>query len=87
MQFQFGGTTEPVDVRDVREDWIAGARACIAAAPSLPVYARVDGVIQDGRFLLMELEVFEPLMFLREHPPAADRFARAIHGRLTADRA
>jgi glutathione synthase/RimK-type ligase-like ATP-grasp enzyme len=79
VQFQFGGTTETVDVRP---EWIAGARACIAAAPALPVYARVDGVIHEGKFLLMELEVFEPLMFLARHPLAAGRFARAIQGRL-----
>ena len=46
------------------------------------MYARVDGVVQDGRFLLMELEVFEPLMFLARHPEAPRRFARAIQGRL-----
>jgi glutathione synthase/RimK-type ligase-like ATP-grasp enzyme len=75
VQFQFGGTTETVEVRD---EWVEGAHACIAAAPSLPVYARVDGVIQNGQFLLMELEVFEPLMFLARHPEAPGRFARAI---------
>lgn len=79
VQFQFGGTNETVEVRD---EWIEGARACIAAAPELPVYARVDGVIRDGQFLLMELEVFEPLMFLARHPHAPGRFARAIQGRL-----
>jgi len=79
VQFQFGGTTEPVDVR---REWMEGARACIAAAPALPVYARVDGVIQNGQFLLMELEVFEPLMFLAQHPDAPGRFARAVQGRL-----
>lgn len=80
VQFQYGGTSAKVD--DVPEAIIAGAKTCVAAAPSLPVYARVDGVIQNGKFLLMELEVFEPLMFLREHPPAAEKFARAIVGRL-----
>jgi hypothetical protein len=79
VQFQFGGTEETVEVR---EEWIEGARACLAAAPALPVYARVDGVIQNGQFLLMELEVFEPLMFLARHPLAPGRFARAIQGRL-----
>lgn len=79
VQPQFGGTDETVEARD---EWIEGARACIAAAPSLPVYARVDGVIRDGEFLLMELEVFEPLMFLARHPHAPRRFARAIQGRL-----
>lgn len=79
VQFQYGGSNENVDVRD---EWIEGARACIAAAPGLPVYARVDGVIHGGRFLLMELEVFEPLMFLARHPDSPGRFARAIQGRL-----
>lgn len=81
VQFQFGGTTAPVEVRD---EWVAGARACVAAAPGLPLYARVDGVIHEGRFLLMELEVFEPLLFLACDPAAPGRFARAIEKRLGA---
>jgi glutathione synthase/RimK-type ligase-like ATP-grasp enzyme len=79
VQFQFGGTTETVEVS---EAWIESASACIRAAPALPVYARVDGVIHEGQFLLMELEVFEPLMFLAQHPLAPGRFARAIQARL-----
>ena len=81
VQFQFGGTTERVEVEPAL---VEQARACALAAPSLPVYARVDGVVKDGQFLLMELEVFEPLMFLTSHPEAAGRFARAVQGRLGA---
>ena len=81
VQFQFGGTTEPVEVAPAL---VAQARACVLAAPSLPVYARVDGVVREGTFLLMELEVFEPLMFLAAHPEAPGRFARAVRGRLAA---
>jgi glutathione synthase/RimK-type ligase-like ATP-grasp enzyme len=79
VQFQYGGTDEDVDVS---EALVAQAHVCIAHAPALPVYARVDGVVKDGRFLLMELEVFEPLMFLAHDPEAPGRFARAIRGRL-----
>lgn len=79
VQFQYGGTDEDVAVRD---EWIAAAHACIAAAPELPAYARVDGVIHDGQFVLMELEVFEPLLYLARHPGAPMRFARAIQSRL-----
>ena len=79
MQFQDGGSNENADVS---AELITQARACALAAPSLPVYARVDGVIRDGQFLLMELEVFEPPMFLARHPEAPSRFARAIRGRL-----
>jgi glutathione synthase/RimK-type ligase-like ATP-grasp enzyme len=81
VQFQFGGTTESVEVAPTL---VAQARACVLAAPSLPVYARVDGVVKDRQFLLMELEVFEPLMFLACHPEAPGRFARAVQGRLLA---
>ncbi len=79
VQFQYGGTTE---IAEVHAGWVEAARACVAAAPALPTYARVDGVIVEGRFLLMELEVFEPLMFLAQHPSAPDRFAHAIQRRL-----
>lgn len=82
VQFQFGGSNETVLVSD---ELIAEARVCIAHAPSLPVYARVDGVVKDGKFLLMELEIFEPLMFLSRHPEAPARFARAIARRLLGE--
>ncbi len=81
VQFQFGGSSENVEVGS---DLIAQARRCIAHAPALPVYARVDGIVKDGQFLLMELEVFEPLMFLSRHPEAPARFARAIINQLPA---
>lgn len=83
VQFQFGGTTERVEIEPAL---VTQARACALAAPSLPVYARVDGVVKDGQFLLMELEVFEPLMFLASDPEAAGRFARAVQGRVRAHR-
>jgi hypothetical protein len=77
VQFNFGGTNATVDARP---EWIKSARACIDVAPSLPTYARVDGV--NGTFMLMELEIFEPLLFLSRHPEAPERFARAVARRL-----
>ncbi len=84
VQFQFGGSNESVQVS---EALVAQASICVAHAPAPTVYARVDGVVQDSRFLLMELEVFEPLMFLSRHPQAPARFARAIEKRLIAPQA
>lgn len=84
VQFQFGGSNENVHVS---EELVVQARTCIAHAPAPTVYARVDGVVRDGNFLLMELEIFEPLMFLSRHPEAPARFARAIQKRLLAARA
>lgn len=46
----------------------------------LPVYARVDFVRgADERFLLMELELVEPSMYLRMDDKAPERFARAFN--------
>lgn len=81
VQIQYGGTVERVEVDG---DLIEQARACALAAPSLPVYARVDGLLKDGQFLLMELEVFEPLMFLAHDAEAPARFARAVQKRCGA---
>jgi hypothetical protein len=38
----------------------------------------------DGRFLLMELEMIEPLLFLKHRPDAAERFAGNLRQRLEA---
>jgi len=56
------------------------ARARTEVSPSL--YARVDGLEKDGRFLLAELELIEPELFLERKPGAAERFARALLGAL-----
>ncbi|MGH7133369.1 MAG: ATP-grasp domain-containing protein [Phycisphaerales bacterium] len=83
VQFQFGGSNENMQVSN---DLVVQAGLCVANAPGLPVYARVDGVATGGKFLLMELEIFEPLMFLSRHPEAPARFARAIEKRLHTPR-
>jgi glutathione synthase/RimK-type ligase-like ATP-grasp enzyme len=42
------------------------------------VYARVDGVEQDGQFVLMELELIEPVLFLGHAKGAAERFTKVL---------
>jgi hypothetical protein len=60
-------------------DEIAVAEQTIAAAPVPPVYGRVDLVrADDGTLRIMELELIEPELWLRFHPPAAAVFARGI---------
>jgi glutathione synthase/RimK-type ligase-like ATP-grasp enzyme len=52
------------------------ADGIIGLVEPLPVYARCDLVRgADGRFLLMELELIEPSMYLRMHADAPERFA------------
>ncbi|WP_347157976.1 ATP-grasp domain-containing protein [Pontibacter chitinilyticus] len=48
------------------------------------LYARVDGVELDGRFVLMELELIEPYLFMATSPGAIDRYYEALQGRLQA---
>lgn len=60
------------------------ARAVLAAAPEPGLYARVDGIVRDGRLLLMELEQVEPFLFFGEGPAGAVRLAEAVVARLAA---
>ena len=49
----------------------------------LPVYARVDGLVDGDDFVLMEIECIEPELFLTKAAPyAAERFADAILSRV-----
>lgn len=55
------------------------AEAAIAACSPRPAYARVDMVQgEDGRQLLMELELIEPELWLRMCPTAGDQLADVI---------
>lgn len=42
------------------------------------LYARVDAVVTAEQFLLMELELLEPSLYLEHHAPSARTFALAI---------
>ncbi len=54
------------------------ADALVADVPEA-VYARVDGVVIEGRFHLMELELIEPELYIRyADGAAADRFVDAV---------
>jgi len=52
---------------------------------ALPLlYARVDGVIRQGIFTLMELELVEPTLFFDQHPLAVQQFVYFFNSSLTA---
>ena len=74
VQNDFGGTTRRADPPP--HVLASATRAVQAVDPT--VYARVDGVVDEDRFLLMELELIEPMLFLADHPEAPARFAAAI---------
>lgn len=66
---------------------IESADRVLRLVDPMPVYARIDFVRGgDGRFLLMELELIEPSMYLRMHPAAPERFAAAFDRYVTTTR-
>lgn len=77
VQSDFGGS---VEVGLPPASALGVAERCLAAAPELATFARVDGVETADGFLLMELELIEPDLFLRLHEPAADRLAGLVLG-------
>ncbi|AMO36039.1 ATP-grasp domain-containing protein [Thauera humireducens] len=80
VQDDHGGTVHP-HAPDAAQ--CAFAEAAVAACPALPLYARVDFVrAQAGGYRLMELELVEPELFFRFHPPAADALAQELAEKL-----
>jgi hypothetical protein len=75
---RFGATrSAETPSREVTEQGAAALRAL----PELPLYARVDGIVRDGRLIVIEVEVLEPALFLEFNPGAAERFAAATIAR------
>lgn len=76
VQDDHGGT---VDEYQPTGEQIALAEQAVAACHTVPVYGRVDMIRDnDGRLAVMELELIEPELWLRYHPPAAERFAECL---------
>ena len=57
---------------------IRAAERVLAAVNGPWLYARIDGVETESGFLLMELEMLEPLLFLNRDAAAPARFADAF---------
>jgi len=63
-------------------DLLVRGQQALDALSAIPLYARIDFVRDDKEdFLVMELELIEPSMYLRTDPDAPMRFARAINER------
>lgn len=75
VQHQFGGTFRAVSP----PAGLVDQAAKVAATVDSPLlFARVDGVVRDGRLLLMELEINEPYLGFVHSPGSADRLAVAL---------
>ncbi|WP_182886300.1 ATP-grasp domain-containing protein [Microbispora sp. H10885] len=72
-------------LRDPDDDQFALAERVLAAVPPDLLYARVDLVrMPDGEPVLMEVELTEPYLFLRDELAAPDLFAEALAEALKA---
>jgi glutathione synthase/RimK-type ligase-like ATP-grasp enzyme len=83
VQREFGGS---VNLTTPPSEALAEARHALAAVAAMSErrnfgrisYARIDGVRSGGQFLIMEIELIEPFLFLGDVPEASRSFAAAI---------
>jgi glutathione synthase/RimK-type ligase-like ATP-grasp enzyme len=75
VQEELGGFGEP---QDPPPAIVEQARRVLSHAAAPLLYARVDGIERDAEFILMELEINEPLLYIGSSSGAAKRFADAI---------
>jgi len=75
VQQIFGGTIE-ITVSEQRD--IDHAALYISKFAKDTLYARVDGLMVDGNFVLMELELVEPFLYLSYHPDALEKYFQAL---------
>lgn len=79
VQARHGGITQ---AENPHPDWIALGNALLATLPALPLYARLDGLVYNDTWVVIELELIEPCLFTDFHPHAPQRFVDALLARL-----
>ena len=80
VQDDYGGS---VTAYSPSEEAIAFGKKAMLACPELPLYGRAD-IFKDnvGKWALAELEIFEPELWFRFYPEAAQVMAKQIKDRL-----
>lgn len=82
VQSDFGGSRERFSpaprLLAQAEHVLAAVAAELGQVGEDLLYARVDGIEVDDAFVLMELEVLDPELYLAQDPAAPGRFADAI---------
>ena len=80
IQSSYGGKETPITPSETD---LADAAAVLATLEEMPLYARVDMLRgEDGRLLLMELELIEPYLYPLEGPNLGPMLADAVKRRL-----
>ena len=75
VQHTFGGT---IHLNEIEELHIETAKKFVDRFAKGCLYARVDGVLVNNEFLLMELELIEPFLFLSYNPLGFDNYYSAL---------
>lgn len=75
VQPAHGGSVHP---QKPSEELIATAQQYVTLFAKDCLYARVDGTFVNGEFLLMELELIEPFLFLNTEPENYERYYKAL---------
>jgi glutathione synthase/RimK-type ligase-like ATP-grasp enzyme len=79
----YGGSSRPADLEPGRASLAEQAvRVAAMKRDADLAYARVDLMSHDGRWLVSELELIEPGLYLDVDPSIADRFADLVADRL-----
>jgi len=79
VQSEFGGS---VEVIHPDANLLASAHRALRSVSEVGYpggsYARIDGVLSSGRFLIMEVEMIEPALYFEGNVAASRRFAEVI---------
>lgn len=75
VQHAHGGTIHP---QQAPAELLKSAQQYVDEFAKGCLYARVDGAVVNGAFLLMELELIEPFLFLDTDPNACERYYQAL---------
>ncbi len=82
VQEEHGGRLRSIEPEPALQAAAERVMEAITQLQLLPLYARVDLVRDDERFLLMEVELIEPSLYFNMDEQAADRFAEAFAERM-----
>lgn len=80
VQHYFGGT---ISVIEPSNQLLSSCQKFVDEFCQETLYVRVDGVLIEGEFHLMELEMIEPYLFLNTSKEALKNYKKAIRDRLS----
>ncbi len=80
VQSQFGGQYQRFEPD---AEILATAQNIIKTFGGDLLYARVDGILKDGKLLLMELELIEPDLYFDYYPDAKKNFLTALEAMIS----